>query len=271
MLSLVAGAKCGVAKNASPILVRMPCRKGEQGQPLAFQPADWIDGLSMINDELDGSYPSVVSMSVFWRKDYFISPDGELHENGFLIRHLELLESLAAKGAILVTGTGNEGYPKVEGIPAKFAKTSIDTFHVPSLLVMGGVSPDGRYMMGNFEDAAGLPHAYGPGLRVRSVDADESFWNHNDGYYYARGTSCATALTAGLAAYTIRLSQLGLLDVKTDPQSIKDFIISQTWSRRDIFDQPRPGIWNGFEGHVTPGVPEWTPKAAAPFRREFQA
>lgn len=126
-------------------------------------------------------------------------------------------------------------------------------------------------MVGYFEDAAGLPHAYAPGLRVRTVDTDESFWNYEDWYCYARDTSCATALTAGLAAYTIRLSQLSLFDVKTDPRSTKDFITSQTWSRRNIVDQPHPGIWNGFEGQVTPGVPEWNPKAAALFRREFQA
>lgn len=85
----------------------------------------------------------------------------------------------------LMQGIRKESYRMATLSIGGKSKTSIDTSHVPSLLVVGGVSPDGRYMMGNFEDAAGLQHAYGPGLRVRSVDADESFWNFNDGYYYA--------------------------------------------------------------------------------------
>lgn len=65
MLSLVAGKTVGVAKNIKPIIVRMPCRLDHRGVKRGMQGADWIDGLSAINDQLDGSTPTVVLMAVF--------------------------------------------------------------------------------------------------------------------------------------------------------------------------------------------------------------
>jgi hypothetical protein len=143
----------------------------------------------------------------------------------------------------------------------------VGPFHVPSLLVMGGVYSDGRPgIKGNFELDAGLPHAYAPGMEVKAADALIGDLKTTS------GTSCSAAITAGLAAYYIRLAQLNLISVETSPQAIKDYIIKTSWSRADFEGIPRPGVWNSVDASVP--AKEWTPntkRAAALFRREFYA
>lgn len=274
MLSLVAGINAGVAKNIDPIIVRMPCR----GKFVAMKGADYIDGLSMVNDELDESSPTVVLMAVYWTTRWFKGPNGEVSDvywQGFFSRYLELLESLASKGAILVTGTGNENEPRIHGVPASYGKPGFGDLHVPSLLVMGGVSPDGTIAYGNTEFDAGLPHAYAPGFAIRAADSDKSFWPDNDMKNTA-GTSCSAAFTAGLAAYYLRMSQLGATidgqQIKSDPQSMKDFIVGGAWSRGDIDGRPRPGVWNKVD---VPEGSQWqsrnSKRAATLFGRKYRA
>jgi len=276
MLSLVVGETVGVSKNADPIVVRMPCR----GLGKAMQGHEWIDGLGMINDDLakktseaGGIAPSVVLMSVYWTPKFFPGANSQADMDGFTLRYKPLLDSLAEKGAILITGSGNDGTASVTGVPARFGKTQdkAEGLRVPSLLVMGGIHSDGRSgYKGNFDYDAGLPHAYAPGLDVKVADA--TIPNYVGG---AQGTSCSAAITAGLAAYYIRLAQLNLIDVETSPQAIKDFIVKTSWSRQDVDNRPRPGIWNSAD--VTLPAKEWTPRtpdtkrAAAVFRREFYA
>ena len=283
MLSLVVGETVGVAKNADPIVVRMPCR-GPRDNPGAMQGHEWIRGLGMINDDLakkiseTGSIaPSVVLMASYWTPDQFPGADGQLKEAnmfGFSLRHKPLLDSLAEKGAILVTGSGNNNRKTVTGEPAIFGKKPeiVGEFEVPSLLVMGGIHSDGLSIIyGNVEYDAGLPHAYAPGWAVRAADATVV----PDYVGNTQGTSCSAAITAGLAAYYILLAQLNLIDVETSPQAIKDFIIKTSWSRGDFEGRPRPGIWNS--ANVVSPVKEWTPRtpntkrAAAVFGREFYA
>lgn len=250
MLSLVAGTTLGVAKNIDPVIVRMPCRvdPSNPSTKAAIKPIDWIDGLGMVNDELDGSSPTVVLMASHWTENrFFKGPDGEVNWFGFTARHMDLLESLASKGAILVTGTGNDQVRRITGLPASFGKSGLDAFYVPSLLVMGGISPDGTVPYGNTDFDAGLPHAYAPGINIRAADSNEDFWPDFD-IKNTQGTSCSAAFTAGLAAYLLRMAQLGATvdgqTVRTDPQSIKDFIVGRSWSRQDVEGRPRPGIWN---------------------------
>lgn len=262
MLSLVAGATVGVAKNIDPIIVRMPCRKNAQGAKLGFTTADWIDGLSMVNDDLDGSSPSVVLMATYWSRRFFKSPDGSNDWDGFSYRHKDLLDSLASKGAVLVTGTGNEGKPEVDGWPANYGKTNMGTLSVPSLLVMGGIASDGTSDYGNIDIPNGLPHAYAPGYQIKAVDSDERNWNFDNGLKPTQGTSCAAAFTAGLAAYHLRLAQLGSATdnghpANTNPQTVKDFIVQGAWSRQSVKGIARPGIWN--EADANPAE-EWTPE-----------
>jgi hypothetical protein len=273
MLSLVVGKTVGVARNAEPIVVRMPCR----GWQHAFKGWDWINGLGIINDELAKKnreagkiLPSVVSMASYWIEADFLKPDYTKGAwTGFMWRHKHLLDSLAEKGAILVTGSGNGGASRVNGLPANYGKprSIVGPFNVPSLLVMGGVYSNGMSgLKGNFELEAGLPHAYAPGIDVMVADARIGDVGRSS------GTSCSTAITAGLAAYYIRLAQLNLISVETSPQAIKDYIIKTSWSRADFEGIPRPGVWNSVDINA-PAI-EWTPntkRAAVLFRREFNA
>jgi hypothetical protein len=265
MLSLVAGKTVGVAKNINPIIVRMPCRPHAtiENYPEAMQGSDWIDALGLINDELDGTSPKVVLMASGWKSAQFPGPDGQDQFDGFILRHKDLLDSLASKGAILVTGSGNDGAARVFVVPAIYGKPELGSQHVSSLIVAGGVWADGvSGLKGDSEPAAGVPHVYAPGYGVYSV-AQRDLWKpeFNNGIMTTSGTSCSAALTAGLAAYYIRLAQLGLVDSATSSQAIKDLIVKTSWSRKDIFDHPRPGVWNGAD--VVSPANEWTPNGAS--------
>ena len=265
MLSLVAGKTVGVAKNINPIIVRMPCRPHPKNPNVkeSMQGSDWIDALGLINDELDGSTPKVVLMASGWTTTQFPGPDGQDQYDGFVLRHKDMLDALAAKGAILVTGAGNAGAARVYVVPAIYGKPGLGSQHVPSLIVAGGVHSDGvSGIKGDSEPAAGVPHVYAPGYEVYSVK-DKSLWNsdNNNGILSTSGTSCSAAFTAGLAAYYIRLAQLGQVDSATSSQAIKDLIVRTSWSRKDIFDHPRPGVWNSAD--VQGSATEWTPNTAS--------
>jgi hypothetical protein len=270
MLSLVAGATVGVAKKVNPVIVRMPCRGWGRG----MRPPEWIDALGKISEDLDASKPSVVLMASYWDKLFFPTPIPNRYDweamVGFELRFKALLEELVSKNAVLVTGSGNVGKPVVDGSPANFGKPG--EMNIPSLLVMGGVSADGvSESNGNFELAAGLPHAYAPGKEVLVANIRHGQPLEDD-LRQSGGTSCSSAMTAGLAAYYLNLAQRDLIDSGTSPMEIKDFILKTAWSRRDIGGLPRPGIWNSVD--LNAPASEWTPntkRAAVLFRREFRA
>lgn len=269
MLSLVAGKTVGVAKNIKPTIVRMPCRYDHRGVKRGMQGADWIDGLSKINDRLDRSTPTVVLMAVFWTPAWFPGPDGMNNWYGFLWRHKELLDEMAKKGAILVTGTGNEGYNHVRGVPGTYGKPGLGSLYVPELIVVGGLAVDQTEketelwsIWGNHEDEAGVPHVYAPGRNMIALEGNKALWiPPSNGLLGCSGTSCSAAMTAGLAAYYIRLAQLGLIKADTTPAAIKDLIIKTSWSRRDVSGAPRKGIWNSVD--VVSPAKEWTPNPAS--------
>jgi len=268
MLSLVAGSTLGPAKKIRPVVVRLPCR----GRFVLIRPTDWIDALGMVNDDLDGQTPAVVLMaSYFENDDDRFKLGAQLSVFGFSARHWQLLHDMARKGAVLVTGSGNAQVPTIDGYPANFGKPNMPD-SLPTLLVAGGITPDGLIPYGRTDFANGLPHVYAAGNFIESAEADESLWGGERGPYKTTfGTSCAAAYTAGLAANLLRMAQLGTLSdnghqVSTDPQAIKDFIISRAWSRQTVQGRARPGLWNGVN-IALPAQP-WTPHpAAALFRR----
>lgn len=96
MLSKVAGDAYGVAKKASPVLVRVPRFANKE---------DWLDGLSAITDDLearsDKGAKSVLSMSFYYPPDQ-VSP-------GWLRMARTHLRWHASQGILLVTGSGNAG------------------------------------------------------------------------------------------------------------------------------------------------------------------
>jgi hypothetical protein len=284
MLSLVVGRTVGVAKNIDPVIVRMPCRIEPNPQPNnpdqtkkgVMKPAEWIAALGMINDDYDGTGPAVVLMAEYWQRLHFRDEYGDPNWDGFAIRHKALLTSLASKGAVLITGTGNGGDSTIDGWPANHGKADSE-WYVPSLIVVGGEWSDASNPFGNTHFSEGLPHIYAPAApSIRVADSDESTWEYFP-LRDTRGTSCSAAFTAGMAAYYLRLGQLGtLLDnpptLNLGPDKIKEVMLELAWSRTSQQGPTRNGISNGIEGRNN--APEWSPnvrRAAVLFAREFNA
>lgn len=284
MLSLVAGWTVGLAKNIDPVIVRMPCRiepnpqanNPDQTKKGVMKPAEWIAALGMVNDDYDGNDPAVVLMSEYWQRVHFKDEYGDPNWDGFAIRHKALLTSLASKGAVLITGTGNDQVSTIDGWPANHGKPNSE-WYVPSLIVVGGEWTDASNPYGNTHFSEGLPHIYAPAaVNIRVADSDESLWD-NFPLRSTRGTSCAAAFAAGMAAYYLRLAQLGtFLDnpptPNLGPDKIKEVMLELAWSRTSQEGLIRDGISNGIEGRVN--APEWSPntrRTAMLFAREFNA
>lgn len=110
MLSLVTGELMGVSKGVQPTLVRMPRRRtGEGSGGATFE--DWIEGLSRINDDLEGSSDetsAIILMATFFPRRRF-QVQGQDQSAGFSGRMRQLLLDLVSKGALPITGAGNSG------------------------------------------------------------------------------------------------------------------------------------------------------------------
>lgn len=81
----------------------------------------------------------------------------------------------------------------------------------------------------------------------------------------------AAALTAGLAAYFLRLRELNLLThddgtpVPHTPQGIKDYLLAKSWSRTQDDGIERKAIYNGYE--YSERACQWNPLPPALVRR----
>lgn len=109
MLSLVAGATLGVAKDISPIIVRLPGSLWERNDTTrtyrfvsGFTPEDWLTALGMVNDELQASHNGQ-SRCVVLLAQYF---PNDRATDAWIQRGWQLLQELSQRGAILVTGQG---------------------------------------------------------------------------------------------------------------------------------------------------------------------
>lgn len=109
MLSLVLGNTLGVAKKVSPIIVRLPGSMLDQdGNAIrVFQPEHIIIALGKVNDQLqvrEGGATAPASCVVLLAHYY---PSGTVEEI-WALRVWSLLEEMEKKGAILVTGQGED-------------------------------------------------------------------------------------------------------------------------------------------------------------------
>lgn len=171
MMSLVAGKTLGAVKNANPVVVRMPRRRAFG----PFSKEDWLKGLMQINDDIGLQYSkqqttAVVLLATYFPLEMFYRKDprdnGEAKDKngkpiddsaGWVGEAYSLLTKLESKGALIVTGTGNKGYDRIDGWPARFGmKTS--SLQISSLIVVGSVTPDGRKALHNYDHAGGVPH-----------------------------------------------------------------------------------------------------------------
>ena len=185
MLSLVAGDSLGVAKNKNvkPILVRMPRRYFEGGN---WTPHDWLHGLDMINNRLgtavvgpDAPLKAIVLLAEAWIPTAFIkrkpgTGDYDLDEDGktvytydaWVARVREILVEMASKGALIVTGSGNDRVTGINGWPAMFARENAGTAPVP-MLVAAAISLDRKVIAYQTDLQYGLPHLYAPGIALQ--------------------------------------------------------------------------------------------------------
>lgn len=114
MLSRMGGHKHGVAKSASPVIVRIPT------YTVKPDGTAWIAGLRRILDDVGDGKKAVLSMSIYWARTKkkerfsdemvptFQNTDGSDAYDYIRSRFAELLRRLADKGVTLVTGSGND-------------------------------------------------------------------------------------------------------------------------------------------------------------------
>ncbi|KAK7957732.1 glucan 1-3-beta-glucosidase [Apiospora saccharicola] len=307
MLSLIAGSRLGVAKKVKPYVVRVPRRSLLGGGATA---EDWLVGLSKVLELYEKpSEKTLAVLSMSWHYTealYDRNPvKGEDTFFGFRNRLAALINLLIRNGVFVVTGSGNKPLDKLWDEVRKYRTT---WHYIPNLMVVGALDPaNGKrwWKSGvSLNDADGwFPEVYAPGSGVIAAEADKKQWplpeNINaprptpkphelpaEFKYYkdSAGTSDAAAYTAGLAAYLLKLHQLGRLpkdasgrDPDMSPAGLKRYIINNAWSRFPVDvagERPKRtlGIWNGspHERVRTDGFCPWNPKAPAKLRRQDQ-
>ena len=159
VLSTIAGKTLSVAKYIDPIIVRL-----QQG----FTPEAWLTGLSMINDDL-GTQAQAEAKAIVSLAEYF--PPSALGNNpqGWVDRCHAIMTEMASKGAVLVTGSGNELTQRggqVNGWPANFGKTTVPNT-IQSLIVVGALTAKGDGTVFADDPASGVPHIYAPGVYIQ--------------------------------------------------------------------------------------------------------
>ncbi|KAI1377097.1 peptidase S8/S53 domain-containing protein [Hypoxylon crocopeplum] len=284
MLSLVTGAHCGVSKGVMPILVRVP-RRGFAGDGSSrggdSTNEDYIEAISRVNDHLTEKTTeakAIVLLAQHHERGNFVrnekgllatKDDAERKDfsAGFSTRMRFLLTDLASKGALIVTGTGNDkdNTDMIDGFPANFGR--VDENPIPELLAVGAVNSTSFVRHFQVDYAHGLPHIFAPGQGVKAAEGSPNNWvlPENTHYKTSHGTSCAAAITAGLAAYFLRLVQIGHLRIDNSVLGLKNHILSDTvaWSRGPgPIGEELPAICNGL---VIKSNPEpWIPPNPAP-------
>ncbi|KAH7139640.1 hypothetical protein B0J13DRAFT_638583 [Dactylonectria estremocensis] len=296
MLSLVAGKTVGVAKNINAHIARLP-RKRATG--MGFTPEDYLETLAEVNERMtgDGSTASgVLLLAQMYQRNFFYRLKGDGTTNpltlngatfdesfGFEWRLHTLLEQIMAKGNIVVTGAGNVQSATIDGWPQNFGKNS-GILQLPDIIVVGAVTPgepgaSDVLVYGSTDLASGLPHVYAPGYNMMVADGNRQLWNADktEGIHRTgKGTSDASAMTAGLVASFLRLAQLGQLNnadgtaVANTPVGIRNYLLAKSWSRGQIPGRDgtsdRNGICNAVD--LTKPACSWNPNPPTNQRRQ---
>ncbi|KAF3807936.1 hypothetical protein GCG54_00007672 [Colletotrichum gloeosporioides] len=284
MLSIIAGANIGIAKKVKPIMVRVPRRQKKGG---GASPEQWLSALSAVDDAIpdqSATTRAILCMaqghqSENFRRDWVMQNKGKVQDAEkeafeqwarFRLRMHRILTSLIAKGVFIVTGSGNAFV--LNTLPAEFAPEHQKDYSlsIPELLVVGAADiTDGSRWWKSGLGTSGLPHIYAPGEKLIVAEGNKAAWpsrfedrgkttqkrqtgDKKSFYKFSQGTSDATAYTAGLAAYFLKLHQLGRLgpDAKGNPPDmspagLKRYIINNGWVRQNENNDGVLGIWNG--------------------------
>ncbi|PGH06628.1 hypothetical protein GX51_02255 [Blastomyces parvus] len=270
MLSIIAGAKLGVAKKVKPYLVRTPRRDPRGSSPTG---EGIVLGLSKISDRYSdnsGKTRAILSMSLYYNEAGFLRTTTfeDRVPNDFMVwkkRTYELLTDLIRKGIFVVCGAGNSGADFIDGWPALFGANPAHVkpevrngwLYIPELLVVGGVSPHTgkRAERARVDVAKRLPHVYAPSEDVVAAEGDKRGWPQNVYFKESEGTSIATAYAAGMAAYFLKLHEVGRLkrenffrEPDMSPIGLKKYIINTGVARAfDPVVGPVVAIYNGAE------------------------
>ncbi|KAK2763346.1 hypothetical protein FQN54_009982 [Arachnomyces sp. PD_36] len=259
MLSLVAGKRLGIAKKVKPYLVRMP-RMKKSGRGAG--PEYWLRGVSIVGDQFTDNSETVraiINLSFHYSLEKFQGGQPGATEEAYDVwtRRLNAhITSLIQKGVFVVTGSGNGEF---RGYPALFGGMGLQ-LQIPEILVVGAVRANGNaWIQSYMNPGLQIPHISAPGERVVAAQGDKAKWeksrflNKPEGTYkISDGTSDASAYAAGLAAYFVKLHQLGRLpkdaggnDPDMSPAGLKQYILNNGWPRVSPQGQGPLGIWNG--------------------------
>ncbi|KAI1390516.1 peptidase S8/S53 domain-containing protein [Hypoxylon trugodes] len=260
MLSLVTGERLGVSKAVKPYLVRVPrCRVPTVTSGNASSGATlehWLEAVSKVCDHLTetSAETKAIMLMAFQVERKALVRHGVDHAKGFDCRIFFLLQNLVSMGVLPITGAGNNTQMgnKIDGLPANFGRTNYER-QIPELLVVGGIHTTEFNLVAQTDFDRGLPHIFAPAFGLRVANGNYAQWARRDGkdgeYRGTKGSSCAAAITAGLAAYFWRLVQIGSLGLADkSPLGLKNYIISDElkWSRcSDVHGRELPAIWNG--------------------------
>ncbi|EQB56311.1 hypothetical protein CGLO_03684 [Colletotrichum gloeosporioides Cg-14] len=250
-------------------------------------PEQWLNALSAVDDAIpdqSATMRAILCMaqghqSENFRRDWVMQNKGKVQDaekeafeqwTRFRLRMHRILTSLIAKGVFIVTGSGNAFV--LNTLPAEFAPEHQKDYslEIPELLVVGAADIiDGSRWWKSGLGTSSLPHIYAPGEKLIVAEGNKAAWpsrfedrdkttqkrqtgDKKSFYKFSQGTSDATAYTAGLAAYFLKLHQLGLLgpDAKgnppdTSPAGLKRYIINNGWVRQNENNDGVLGIWNG--------------------------
>ncbi|KAK8104949.1 hypothetical protein PG999_008308 [Apiospora kogelbergensis] len=280
MLALIVGNHLGVAKKIKPLLQTF--------------------------DKPSDKTLAILNLSWYWTAEgYDKANKGKDTFFGFRNRLAALINTLIRNGVFVVTGSGNDGYifgwPSLFGVPQDKLWPSLNQYrstwiHIPRLMVVGALNPaDGtRWLKSGIsapisttdDDGQWFPELYAPGSELAFANGDKNKWplpkaeDAQLSYYKGgMGTSAASAYTAGLAAYFLKMHQLGRLpkdakgqDPDMSPAGLKRYLINNAWQRAPAgttYPKRTPGIWNGSPIEVVSrdGFCPWNPRPPAKLRR----
>ncbi|KAK6827401.1 hypothetical protein PG987_010742 [Apiospora arundinis] len=280
MLSFVTGNYLGTSKTIKPYLVRIP-RLDPDGR--GAKPSHWLDAVSLVSKTVPAKSDktvAILSLAWHWVEEEYIKAAGyeQTDFTGWRRGLGTMIQTLIEHGVFVVTGAGNEfnmhGWPALYNLPENKIWGSIEKYratwqYIPDLLVLGALDPANgqRWAKSGISPDYTYPELYAPGENIVGVVGDENAWPHpplkSEGIRYdvTQGTSCATSITAGLAAYFLKMHQLGRLppDAKgqapdMSPGGLKRYIMNNAWIRAPLTDDkiktpPEKygfrGIWNG--------------------------
>lgn len=202
MLSLIAGYELGVAKRVTPILARVP-RRNPNG--LGATPEDWLAAIAAVSDDLDqyqagrsgNTATAIVLLAIYYPRTLFIKGDTD-YSLYIANKWAGVLNSMVAKGAVLVTGSGNanedSGGTTVDGFPGGFGSNPpINNWpYIPELLVAGPLIPSTGAVSAQTKMGNAVPNIWAPGDSIYAANGNKAGWPAGEIAPGSKGTSDGT-------------------------------------------------------------------------------